>query len=320
MNTRREFLFGVTAGLFLTATGAWAAGGNPVSPTDVVRAYLAARTRHDTAGQYALLSSEAQSAVPFAQFDMQFADAKLPLSNPAEDGVSPLLACVSVFFMDSHGHTGYQFTVLGPDPGDPKVILVQATPPGVSVNKAFLLKIATTTDSAGAARLEMLPSYQKTSSHDFEAMRNHAQDITSLSNLRQIGLALVMYPEAHEGRLPDADAWVDALLPWWKKTAQPDGSMFDPVLLFRDPSAPEGQRWNYAFNRALSGVKLADITNPGATVMLFESTTGIKNAADTGQSLPHPGRHAGGDYYVFASGHAQWFADGTKLSYRLDGK
>ncbi len=318
MNTRREFLTGA-AGLFLAASGALWADGKPVSPADTVRAYLAARAKQDAAGQYVLLSPDVQNQIPYSQFNAAFADAT-PLSHAADDGVSPLLACVSVFFMDPHGHSGYHFTALDPDPTNPSVIFVQAQPPSVPLNKAFLLKIATTTGAAGAARLDMMPSYQKTSSHDFEAARNHAKDVASLSNLRQIGLALVTYPETHDGRLPDADTWVDALLPWWKKTAQPDGSTFDPMLLFHDPSAPEGQRWNYAFNRALSGAKLADITDPAATVLLFESTAGTKNAADMGQSLPNPGRHNGGDYYVFADGRAKWVPDGTKLSYRLDGK
>lgn len=319
MNTRREFLAGTAAGLLLAAGGAWAATGKPASPVDVVRAYLAARVRQDAAGQYALFSAEAQAMIPFAQYRTVFEDTKTMLSRAAEDGVSPLMLCVSLFFMDPNGHSGYQFTVLGPDPADPSVVFVQAQPPGVSLDKAFLLKIVTTGD-AGGARLNMLPSYQKTSAHDFDVMRNHSKDIVSLSNLRQIGLALTMYAEAHDGRLPDADHWVDAVLPVWAKAAQEDKSGFDPVQLFRDPSAPEGQRWNYAFNRALSGVKLADIPNPSATVMVFESTTGTKNASDMGQSVPHPGRHAGGDYYVFADGRAKWAADGTKLSYRLDGK
>ena len=317
MNTRRDFLLGAVS-LFLTASGALRADGKVVSPADTVQAYLAARTRQDAAGQYALFSSETQSTLPLTQFNSMSAESRSLLSRAAEDGVSPLLACVSIFFTDSQGRSGYRFMVLGLDPADPSVVLVQAQPPGVPIAKAFLLKIATTTGGAGATRLDLLPSYQKTSSHDFDVMRNHARDIVSLSNLRQIGLALITYPQAHEGRLPDADNWVDAILRQWK--ARQDDSLFDPMPLFHDPSAPDGQRWNYAFNRALSGVKLTGIADPAATVMLFESTSGFKNASDTGQSVPRPGRHKGGDYYIFANGRAKWFPDGAKLSYRLDGK
>lgn len=318
MNTRREFLIG-TAGLLLMTSGTLWADGKRDAPADTVRAYLAARARQDTAGQYALFSPGTQDGLPLTQFKDMSTESKTLLAHAAEDGLSPLLACVSMFFMDPMGQTGYQFTILGPDPTDPSVVLVQAQPPGVPAAKAFLLKIATTA-VAGAARLDLMPSYQKTSAHDAAVMQEQAKGLSSISNLRQIGLALITYPETHMGRLPDADNWGEAILPQWKNARQDNGTLFDPMPLFHDPSAPEGQRWNYAFNRALSGVKLADIADPAATVMVFESTAGTKNAADTGQSLPRPGRHHGGDYYVFANGHAQWFPDGTKLSYRLNGK
>ncbi len=316
MNTRRNFLAGFGAGLLLVMGGAFAQAGTAISPPDAVRNYLAARARHDLAGQYALFSSTAQSQIPFAQFDTAFASDKAPLSHAAEDGMTPLLSCVSVFFMDAHGLSGYQFTVAGPDPGDPQIVLVHTLPPGVPADKAFLLKIVTS-DTGSGPQLQMLPSYQRTSLHDMADAEEHAKSIVSLSNLRQIGLAMTLYAEAHDNHLPPADTWVDAILPTWKNVTD---RSFHPTELFRDPLAPAGQAWNYAFNRNLSGVRLSDIKDPATTVMLFESTSGIKNAADTGQSLPHPGRHLGGSYYVFANGRAKWFADGTKLSYRLDGK
>ena len=318
MNTRREFLIGIGAGLLLAAGGLSPASGDKAaaSPLDVVRAYLAARARHDSAGQYALFSAKDQSEVPFTQFDTQFAGAKDPLAHAAQDGMSLPLAAVTLFFMDSRGLSGYQFSVAGPDPSDPATVLVRALPPPAAPGKAVLLKIVTA-PGAGGRRLEMLPSYQKTNVHDFGVMREHARGMTSLSNLRQIGLALIMYAESNGGRLPDADGWVDALLPQWNDVKDKG---FHAEALFRDPTAPGEELWNYAFNHALSGVRLADLKDPSATVMVFESTAGIKNAADKGQSLPRPGRHTGGDYFVFADGHAKWVADGVKLSYDTGGK
>lgn len=316
MNTRRSFLVGFGAGLLLAVGGALAQTGKPaVSPPEAVRSYLAARARHDLAGQYNLFSAAVQSQIPFAQFDTAFASDKAPLSHAAEDGMSPLLTCVSVFFMDSHGLSGYQFTVAGLDPADPQVVVVHAQPPGVPVEKASVLKIVTS-DTGSGPQLQMLPSYQRTSAHDTAEMEEHAKNIVSLSNLRQIGLAMILYVQAHDNHLPPAGIWVDALLPGWAAFDK----NFPAERLFRDPSAPAGQPWNYAFNQNLSEVRLNDIKDPAATVMLFESTKGVKNAADTGQSLPHPGRHLGGSYYVFANGHAQWFADGTKLSFQTEGK
>jgi hypothetical protein len=317
MNTRREFLIGCGTGLLLAAGGIVLAsdgkGAVSPSPSDVVRGYLAARARHDLAGQHALFSAKFRGEMPLPQFGEWSA----PLSPPAEDGVSPLLAAVSVFFMDARGASGYQFAVVGPDPGDPHTVLVRALPPNITPEKAFLLKIVTAPETGGAPRLEMLPSFQKTNPRDFVVMTEHASGISSLSNLRQIGLALIMYAQENGDRLPDADGWVDALLPQWSDVKDKG---FHADALFRDPTAPEEEPWNYAFNRALSGVRLGDIKDPSATVMVFESTAGVKNAADTGQSLPRPGRHAGGDCYVFADGHARWIADGAKPSFLPTGK
>ena len=319
MNTRREYLIGA-AGLLLVAGGLVPALGDKAaeSPPDVVRAYLAARARHDSAGQYAFLSAKDQSEVPFTQFDTQFAGEKDPLAHAAQDSMSLPLAAVTLFFMDSRGLSGYQFSVAGPDPSDLRTVLVRALPPHAAPGKALLLKIVLAPDAkSGVPRLEMLPSYQKTNAHDFRVMREHARGMTSLSNLRQIGLALIMYAQANEGRLPDADGWVDALLPQWSDVKDKG---FHAEALFHDPTAPGEEPWNYAFNRALSGARLADLKDPSATVMVFESTAGVKNASDKGQSLPRPGRHTGGDYFVFADGRTRWVADGVKLSYAQAGK
>lgn len=318
MNTRREFLIGFGTGLLLTAAGVLPAAGDTAaaSPANVVRAYLAARARRDAAAQYALFSARDRDQVPFTQFDTQFAGEKSLLAHAAQDGVSPPMAAVSMFFMDSRGVSGYRFSVAGPDPTDPHTVLVRALPPGAAPGKALLIRIATAPHTGGA-RLEMLESYQKTNPKDFEAMREHARRLTSASNLKQIGLALIMYAEAHGGRLPAADGWVDALLPQW---ANVQDKSFHAENLFRDPTAPEGEPFNYAFNRALSGARLADLKDPAATVLVFESTAGVRNAADTGQSVPRPGRHSGGDYFVFADGHAKWLTDGAELSYSPDGK
>ncbi len=54
--------------------------------------------------------------------------------------------------------------------------------------------------------------------------------------------------------------------------------------------------------------------------LLFESTAGVKNAADTGDSVPMPGRHNGGTDYALADGHVKWEADGAKPSFLLTGK
>jgi len=73
-------------------------------------------------------------------------------------------------------------------------------------------------------------------------------------------------------------------------------------------------------NANLSGKSIVQLDDPTKTVMFFESVSGAKNASDTGQSVPRPGRYSGTTDYAFADGHVKRFPDGTKVSYRLDGK
>ncbi len=97
-----------------------------------MQAFLTARATHEYAQAYALFSTGVQKQVPYAQF----AEAKSwedALAHAPADGVSPTLAAVSTFFMDSHNSSGYQFTVLGPDPADPRVVLVSARPPNAAL-------------------------------------------------------------------------------------------------------------------------------------------------------------------------------------------
>ena len=136
-----------------------------------------------------------------------------------------------------------------------------------------------------------------------------ARRTASQSNLKQIGLALTLYLETHNQRMPDADRWTDEIMPYVRNQN-----------LFHDPSAPASQKWSYAFNRSLSRVPLMRLQSPATTVMLFESRKGVKNASDNGQSVPRPGRHSGGTDYAFTDTHVRWFADGTKPSYLLSGR
>lgn len=308
MNTRREFLLGMGAALLLT-TGTQAQ--TPLNktavptPTEVVQQYLTARTAHDYAQAYGLFSAAVHQQIPFAQFsdDKSFPEAA---AHAGKDGFSPIMLAIGALFMDLHGVMGYRFSVTDPDPSDPHTVLVRALPPHGATPDGILLKIVTTpaADAGGAPRIELLPSFQKTSPVEAERAREQAQRATSLSNLHQIGLAAIQYAVDHDEHFPHADHWVDELLPYTQTAS-----------IFRDPSAPEGQNYGYAFNRNLSGLSLAKVASPAALVMFFESTKGVKNASDAGQSVPRPGRHIGGTDYAFADGHVKWLPDGARLSY-----
>ena len=132
---------------------------------------------------------------------------------------------------------------------------------------------------------------------------------TSLSNLRLIGLALVKYVADHHERFPDAAHWMDQIIPYLIPSQIKGAERQQRIAaLFHDPASPPGQLWSYSFNKALSGLSLFQIDNPAQIVAVFESSQGIKNASDGGQSLPQPGRHSGGSDFLFADGHNKFLS------------
>lgn len=306
---RRVFLKLGGAGFAALALPSAALAAPPPAQTaaEVVARYLSACRGNRLAEAHALLSPATQQMLPFKQF----AEVKTFPDDLTTDGMTPILAVVSALFIDAANMERYQFRVVSAAPNKPNVVLVRARAPGMKTADILTLQIVAVPDSkaGGALRLDLMQTMQQTDPDGLNQSRDRARQLSSLSNLRQIGLALVMYAQGHDGRLPNADTWVDDITPVWEHVE----------LLFRDPSVPGGQ-WNYAFNRALSGVKLADLKNPEATVMVFESTANVKNAADEGASVPRPGRHGGGTTYVFADGRAKWIADKeTMPSFRPGG-
>ena len=82
----------------------------------------------------------------------------------------------------------------------------------------------------------------------FGRAKEKAQATACLSNVRQLGMAVLMYAADHEERLPEADSWKDAIAEY----------VGDNEALFTCPVT--GQR--YIFNEALSDVDMKDLDNP----------------------------------------------------------
>ena len=97
------------------------------------------------------------------------------------------------------------------------------------------------------------------------------------------------YRDEHDGRLPLAEDWCDALLPY-----VPDGRVFVCPASHNDTCS-------YAFNAAASGVRPADLANADKLVLLFESDAGW-NRAGGAALLPAKPRHWGADRVMAASG------------------
>lgn len=304
------------AGLSLALTPALSprpAQAAPAAPAgtpavSVVRQFLADRAAGRYEAAYALLSARSRQYIPADKFAAGIMNGQLPPSDIP--GMTDSLFGLLVLLTDTHNTLHDTFTVVGPDPADGHAVLVRVNPPaGASGVPAVMLRLLTATDPAAhVPRLDVYGSLERAAPKLFTGVRETPKRPSSQDNLRNLSLSIIQYAQDN-GVMPDADKWVDEIMPFVKSRAN-----------FHDPSAPPGQAWSYAYNRALSHTPLAQFDRLTPIVMLFESTLGTKNASDAGESVPHPGRHSGGSYYAFADGHVKWFADGTKLSYKLSGK
>ena len=275
----------------------------PTPAVALVRQYLDARAQGQAERAYALLSPETQANYPAdhrEEIARQLTGPDMLRTLPP--GVLPVVA----LFADIHDALHFRFRALGPSPDDPAIVLVRAYQVGTPLSTVKTLQVATVADAGagGALRLDGI----KTITLAAPEMMQKARQATSQSNLKQLSLGIIQYIQDNDMKLPDADKWADEILPYVKNEA-----------VFRDPAAPD-LKYGYAFNRALSGVLMTTLEDPAATVLLFESTAGKKNAADTGASVPMPGRHNGGTDYALADGHVKWEADGTRPSFLTTGK
>lgn len=278
----------------------------------VVRQFVADRAAGNSAAAYTLLSAKSRQG---SMTETTFAKGgKIPTHVPK--GISALLFGFLVLLGDTHNTLGYTFTVLGADPAKPGVVLVRTTPPAGKALPASTVHLVTVRDPAThTPSVDLLGSLELATPKVFVAVRKNALRVMSQNNLKELSLGIIQYEQDHDELAPDAGKWADEIMPY-VESAGP----------FHDPATPASQAYSYAYNRTLSHQSLAVMENPAQTVMLFESNKGVKNASDTGQSVPRPGRHRDqsgkrtGTDYAFADGHVKWYPDGTKLSYRLDGK
>ncbi len=121
---------------------------------------------------------------------------------------------------------------------------------------------------------------------------------TCTSNMILIYRGLRMYAIKHEGALPDADRWADALVE--EKLVPSEDVLHCPKT---------NGRYGYAMNSRFSGAELERITDPSEHVLIFESASGLRNAHDRLESVPDPLRHPPGNNYIFVDGHGGWLEE-----------
>jgi prepilin-type processing-associated H-X9-DG protein len=123
--------------------------------------------------------------------------------------------------------------------------------------------------------------------------KSRAQAISCMNNMKQLGLAHIMYASENKDRFAAADHWCDAL----RKYAP-------EARTFVCPAERAAQRCDYAFNAKLAGLDMKQVSSPAQTVLLFESEGGW-NVSGGEELTVGPGRHGGKVGVVFVDGHVE---------------
>jgi prepilin-type processing-associated H-X9-DG protein len=114
---------------------------------------------------------------------------------------------------------------------------------------------------------------------------------TCMGQVQRLARAIAMYDVDYDDHLPLARRWSDRTYPYLLQES-----------LYRCPARPDTP--GYAFNGNLAGARIRDAHDTSTLVMLFDSSMGKPNAADTGESLCMPPRHAGANSIGYLDGHA----------------
>jgi hypothetical protein len=145
--------------------------------------------------------------------------------------------------------------------------------------------------------------------------RMQAKDVVSMNLANQICIAMVMYCDENDGRLPPAHNWPDALDPY-----------LGGGITLESPFAPHaGRAW--AMNKNLDGYRLRDTKQAARTVLIFEIEPGGPPAGGR-ELLPHRPRGRRGYVIGFLDSHTElvrpenldkliWITDAQKQPYDI---
>ncbi len=118
----------------------------------------------------------------------------------------------------------------------------------------------------------------------------------SVSHLKFIGLAHILYQEAHDGAGPFPSTWMDQLEPFLK----------DPVAFIAPNKERKQDEFGYAYYRRLGSVKLPAVQNIEEVPMAFDSHDLSWNANGGLDLLPDPPRWENEKNTIaFLDGHAK---------------
>jgi len=113
-----------------------------------------------------------------------------------------------------------------------------------------------------------------------------------LANLHQLCIAVRMYALDSGGVLPDADRWVDQLVPRY----------IDNEAALKCSEDRTQARCSYGMNRALSGRKLDETGEDSRVVLLYETAHPGENPSGGPEDAASPPRHGRLNWYVLLDG------------------
>jgi prepilin-type processing-associated H-X9-DG protein len=129
----------------------------------------------------------------------------------------------------------------------------------------------------------------------YKSSKPKATSTSCLSNMKQLGLALLMYVQDYDEKFPPAAEWMDMTLPYLKN----ENTYRCPGVAEKDKFA-----YGYGFNRKLERTLYEKIAEPEKTIMLFESWNLKKNVSDSVLTLLESPRHNDTINLAYADGHA----------------
>jgi len=135
----------------------------------------------------------------------------------------------------------------------------------------------------------------------FAQARMKAREVSCMSNVKQMDLAVAMYMQDHNEVMPASRGWMDTLQPYLAGAQK--GSASPDMSVFHCPAVPAGD-YGYAYNSQLSRKSLADINDPRQAIELYDSSDLTRSASDPVTSLPSPPRHLH-NIIGYVDGHAQ---------------
>jgi len=120
----------------------------------------------------------------------------------------------------------------------------------------------------------------------FAQARESARKTACMSNVKILSLAVMMYAQDNDERLPLAANWQTSVTPYAQQ-GQTTPRRVDTCGA-RAETVPA-----YAFNRQLNSAKLWEIEAPNTTPVIFESSLGEANGSDLLESFVTPHRNQG---------------------------